>query len=120
MGCIIHIKPNDNTCRTECDVPEDRPPPFDQLVNYHFTGLVNKIDIEIEIVIDDIARSRDKYRRKANEDKVEPVNIWVHGTIRKTGMITQYTRRNCVRAINTRFGQRMSFRNADISVKQKN
>ena len=72
-------------------MPEDRPPPFDQLVNYHFTGFVNKIDIEIEIVIDDIARSRDKYRRKANEDKVEPVNIWgARYYSGKTGMITQY------------------------------
>jgi len=51
-------------------------------------------------------------------EKIKPCTLGSMLLFLKTGIITQYTKTNCVSAIKTRLGQRISRKNAVMSFKK--
>jgi hypothetical protein len=44
-------------------MPENSPAPTDTMVHYYFIRLIDLVNIQIKIIVDDISRRCDQYRR---------------------------------------------------------
>ena len=72
----VNIKSDNDADHTKNKVPENNPSPADYFVYNQLVRLINKVDIEVKIVVYDISGRSDQNRRNKQQNKIKALNVW--------------------------------------------